>query len=116
MKKILILLGMLMVFGLIGVSEVSAWYGWGFWPSYGVNSYQNHYGGNYGYSVGSCPGYHGHYSRCGSYNRWSGWNSGEYYSARRNVYGGNPYRYGYASEAGKYHQGFKSWESERRFE
>ena len=54
MKKALLFIGMLMVFGLIGMSQASAWYNsWGFVPSYGAYAYNSGYygyGGNYYYS------------------------------------------------------------------
>ena len=106
MKKALILLGMFMIFGLIGVSEASAWYGWGFWPSYGANAYHGYYGG------GRCPGYYGSYSYCGGNGRGmpqTQWNSNSLIDYSRNnlqntynLAGGNPYRYGVASNVGDY--------------
>ena len=113
MKKGLALLGILMVFGLIGASEASAWYnGWGFWPSYGAYGYHNYYAGGYGYGGGRCPGYYGSYSYCGGNSRGmqqTQWNSNSMIDYSRdnlqstyNLVGGNPYRYGIASNAGDY--------------
>ena len=114
MKKILILLGMLMVFGLIGVSEVSAWYGWGFWPSYGAYGYNNYYGGGYGNGWGRCPGYYGSYSNCGGNSmemQQTQWKSTSLIDYSRdnlqntyNLADGNLYRYGIASNAGNNYQ------------
>ncbi len=113
MKKGLALLGILMIFGLLGVSEASAWYnGWGFWPSYGAYSYNNNYGGSYGNSWGRCSGYYGSYSYCGGNSKgmqqtqWKSTSLIDYSSNNlQNAYnlaGGNPYRYGIASNAGDY--------------
>lgn len=120
MKKGLILVGIFAMFALFSTMDVSAYMGWEVWPAYGANGYHrygnyNSYGSNYrGYGgyYGSCPGYFGSYSRCGtntyavtnSYNR-----GGDLTSMSRNnlrstydLVGSNPYSFGLASNTGDY--------------